>query len=124
MEKRFVLLTAYEKLTAKETFCIKEANFDEIQKVQSKKTKILVELETLNDQDRLSTEEKMDFNGRLEELQKCERENDERLNMLISQNRTELKSLSKRATSVSRFRKAYGSASSLEPPSGSLTDKA
>ena len=124
MEKRFVLLTAYEDLTAKETFCIKEANFDEIQKVQSKKSKLLGELGSLRDKDRLRIEEKGDFSRRVEALQKQEQENEELLSLLMGQNRAELRSLSKHATSVSQIRKAYGSASSLDSPNRSLTDKA
>lgn len=123
-EKRFVLLSAYEELTEKETFCIKEANFDEIRKVQSKKVKLLGELDTLNDKDQLRTEEKEAFNKRIERLQMREKENDERLALLIGQNRVELRSLSKRASSVSQIRKAYGLPSGLEIPNRALKGKA
>ncbi len=124
MEKRFVLLAAYEDLTEKETFCIKEANFDEIRKVQGKKLKLLGEMDALGDRDRLRPEEKEDFNNRVERLQIREKENEERLNLLMGQNRSELKSLSKHASSVSQIRKAYGSSISPEAPNRSLKGKA
>lgn len=124
MEKRFVLLTAYEELTEKETFCLKEANFDEIRKVQAKKSKLIGELESLNDQDGVRPEEKENFNSRIEALKRQEKDNEECLKLLINENRTELKSLSKHTSSVSQIRKAYGSPTSLETPVRSLKDKA
>jgi len=124
MEKRFVLLAAYEDLTEKETFCIKEANFEEIRKVQGKKLKLLGEMDALEDGDRLRPEEKEGFNDRIQRLQIREKENEERLNLLMGENRSEMKSLSKHASSVSQIRKAYGSAFSREAPKRSLKGKA
>lgn len=124
MRKRFVLLSAYETLTAKESFCIKEANFEAIGRVQAKKSKLLGQLEKLTDQDLLTTEERVDFNDRIERLQIEEKENEGLLTLLKKENRTKFKSLSKHVSSVSKIRKAYGSASSPSIPSRALKDKA
>jgi len=124
MGKRFVLLSAYEELTEKETFCIKEANFDEIRKVQAKKSRLLEELGSLDDEDRLKSEQRVDFNRRIDRLQTIEQENESRLEALMDQNRSEIKTLSKRSSSASKIKKAYGTASSPDNSSGSLKNKA
>lgn len=124
MGKRFVLLSAYEALTEKETFCIKEANFDEIRKVQAKKSRLLEELGSLDDDDQLESEQKAEFNCRIDRLQAKEKENELRLAELMDQNRSEIKALSKRSSSVSQIKKAYGTASSPDNSRGSLKNKA
>lgn len=124
MRKRFVLLGAYETLTEKETFCLKEANFDAVSTVQAKKARLLSKLQSLEDHDALGAGEKEEFNGRLQRLRECEKRNDALLEVLKEENRTQFKSLSKRVNSASQVRKAYGSAANADGSSRSLKDKA
>jgi ribosomal protein L34E len=122
--KRFILLGAYEELTEKETFCLKEANFDAVSTVQGKKARLLSELQSLDDQGTLETEEKDEFNRRLQQLQECEKGNDILLGELMKENRSEFKTLSKRANSASQVRRAYGSAGNASGAKRALKDKA
>lgn len=122
--KRFVLLGAYEALTEKETFCLKEANFDAVSKVQAKKARLLSELQALDEQDSLKAEEKNEFNRRLQQLQEREKRNDTLLGQLMAENRSESKTLSKRVSSASQVRRAYGAASSPSGSKRTLKDKA
>ncbi len=124
MRKRFILLSAYEELTEKESFCINELNFQEISKVQGKKLKLIGELESLNDHESLSRDEKDNFNARIEHLQIVEKENEKRLGSMKDENRLRFKSLSKHVRSASKIRKAYGSASSPRLQTRALKDKA
>ncbi len=122
--KRFVLLSAYESLSEKETFCLTEANFEAVSVIQAKKARILKELQALEDQDSLGPEEKAEFNRRLERLQESEKSNDAMLDKLKEENRAQFKSISKRVSSASQVRKAYGSASSADGSTRTLADKA
>ena len=122
--KRFVLLGAYETLTEKETFCLSEANFEAVSAVQAKKARLLSELQNLDAGESLEAEEKADFNLRLQQLQECEKRNDALLDELKKENRSQFKELSKRASSASKVRKAYGSASVAGGKTRTLKDKA
>ena len=122
--KRFILLGAYEGLTEKETFCLKEANFDAVSTVQAKKARLLSELQGLDDQDTLETTEKDEFNRRLQKLQECEKDNDALVLELMKENRSEFKTLSKRSNSASQVRRAYGSAGNASGAKRTLKDKA
>ena len=104
--KRFVLLGAYEALTEKENFCLKEANFEAVSTVQAKKARLLSELQSLDDQETLEIAEKVAFNRRLKQLQEYEKSNDALLVKLMEANRSESKSLWKRANSASQVKKA------------------
>ncbi len=122
--KRFVLLDAYEALTEKETFCINEANFEEISRVQAKKSKLLAELESLSDTPLLDEKEISEFNQRIDTLRERETSNSLRLDGLMKENREQFRDLSKRANSASQIRRAYGSASNPAAPNRSLKNKA
>ncbi len=122
--KRFVLLGAYEALTEKETFCLKEANFEAVSTVQAKKARLLSELQNLDDQETPEIAEKVAFNRRLKQLQEYEKSNDALLVKLMEANRSESKSLSKRANSASQVKKAYGSAGNSSGLKRALKDKA
>jgi predicted nucleotidyltransferase len=122
--KSFVLLGAYEALTEKETFCLKEANFEVVSKIQSKKDRLLKELQNLEDRESLESDEKDEFNRRLQILQECEKSNEALLKRLKAENRSQFKSLSKRASSASQIRRAYGSAANPDGLKRNLKDKA
>ena len=109
--KRFVLLGAVEDLTEKETFCLKEANFEKAVEVQAKKARLIGELKRLEDHESLSQSEKDEFNSRLDRLLVCENKNEMALEQLKTDNRSQFKTMSKHSSSVSKIRKAYGSAS-------------
>ncbi len=122
--KRFALLGAYEELTEKETFCLKEANFDAVKEVQAKKAKLVGELQRFEGGGQLSPSEKEEFNSRIEILLGSEKENEALLEALKSENRAQFKSLVKQSNSVSKIRKAYGSASNPTTPTRTLKGQA
>ena len=122
--KRFALLGAYETLTEKERFCLKEGNFEAIGELQEKKLRLLKDLERLEDASSLAATEKNEFNSRLEKVLAVESENEALLEELKVENRSQYRALSKRFTSASKIRRAYGSASNPNAPRRTLKDQA
>ncbi|GEM_PF-906224 len=124
MKRRFILLDAYERFTEKETLCLKESNFDEALRLQGKKSKIIRELADLDDAERLSEEKRQEFNRRLADLERIESENGQLLERMQSENRSQVRSLSKRVLAVSSIQKAYGSSGGKATTERGLEGKA
>ena len=122
--KSLVLLEAYEELTAKESFCLKEVNIKGVLATQEKKAKLLAGFRKLEPSEELSEEAKADFDRRIQNLLEREAENSKALESLIEENRLAYKLLSKHRNSASNIRKAYGAKSSSLSNSKSLKDQA
>ncbi len=116
------LLAAYEDFTRKETTCLKDGDFEEMLKVQSKKAKVAEALSKLEDLP--SEEEKQTFSGRIDSLLEQEKANAEALTAKLSKNRSEFKKLSQNSLSAAKLRNLYGAAIDRSVVKGTLKDKA
>lgn len=123
LPKQLVLIEAYEELTDKESFCLKEGNIEGCLKVQGKKAKLLPELQLLKGAS-MSTELRATYQERLNRLQEIEQNNAAVLSQLIEKNRNEHKKLSKQSGSASKFRKAYANPTEKRTSSVSLEGQA
>ncbi|MBC2605781.1 hypothetical protein [Pelagicoccus albus] len=122
LSRRMALLAAYEDFTRKETTCLKDGDFEEMLKVQSKKAKVAEALSKLEDLP--SEEEKQTFSGRIDSLLEQEKANAEALTAKLSKNRSEFKKLSQNSLSAAKLRNLYGAAIDRSVVKGTLKDKA
>lgn len=121
--KRMALLEAYEELTRKETFCLGEQNMQGVLETQRKKADVLRGFERLEDE-KLSPEEKDDFNRRIKALRTQEMTNAKSLDSMIASNREEFRRLDRDTKSGSKAIRAYGNPDKVENPSGKLEGQA
>ncbi len=122
--KQMVLLKAYEELTEKETFCLREANIKGMLELEDKKAKLLEELQRLAAEADLSPETREEFNRRVSILLKQEKENEIFLEKLMQENRAAYKKLSQNADSASKIRRAYGKTGMGSSSSRTFKDQA
>ena len=104
--KHFILLSAYEELTQKETFCIGESNFEAVVRVQEKKRSLLAGLAGLAAAD-LAEADRAAFSRRVEALREQEDRNAEALDARIKDNRLEYRKLTMNAKSAPQLIRAY-----------------
>lgn len=120
--RRTTLLSAYEDFTRRETMCLKDENFELLAKIQDKKSKVIEELQSLDDQP--DEAEKRDFNQRLEKLLEQERANEALLAEKMVNNRAEYRNLTKRSASASKLRRAYAPTTEKNTSQSSLKGRA
>lgn len=120
--RRFILLSAYEDFTRRETVCIREDNFERLETVQSKKAKVIEELSILEDTP--TEDERSQFNKRIEVLLESERANEAMLKEKIASNRQAYRKLSASAVAANKLRKTYGPTYDTLPSQGNLKGRA
>lgn len=120
--RRFILLSAYEDFTRRETVCIREEDFDRLESLQSKKEKVIAELSGLADSP--TDTERADFNRRIEALLESERSNEALLTEKMASNRQAYRKLTANAVAANKLRRAYGPANDRPASPGNLQGRA
>ena len=121
--KRLTLLEAYEDLTRKESVCLREDRFEDLNRVQRKKAQLLEGLDALRVEP-LDADEQAEFDKRIASLQERESSNAALLTEKMTANRSEFRKLRKHSASASKLKRAYAAPEQSEQDSGSLKGRA
>ena len=122
--KATVLVEALEELIRKETFCLKEENYEAVGRLQDKKEPLVRGLQEL--QGALRSEgERADLNRRLDILREQEQANVATLGERMKENREAFRKLGANAKSATTLLKTYGKPGGAAPSvPGGLKGKA
>lgn len=122
LSRRLALLAAYEDFTRREGVSLRDENFELTRKLQEKKSKVVAELQSLDEP--ASEEEQAAFKRRVDALLQQETANADLLAEKMTGNREELRKLSRSSVSANKLRNTYAAPIDRSPVRGALTDKA